>query len=264
MFKTVLIFSLILFANTAFCQVEFSNTRKLEGFNWYSEKQMQEQKKKEEEGEANREKLPDNMKQQKEMPSYEQNIKRLKEDHKQAHMKALDDPTKENLLAEIRLEKEMMRKSKLYGERRVIAEMLASEFDSVDSPNNLHRKVQEEEEDKDIAEKLNILNKDWGLVLEIDKNCTYCKTFAPIAENFAKKHGFQLIAASKDGEEFMGISGVERGDTLLALNPKKMTPVLYLLKSDGKEIIPISKGINNELKIISNLKAIDQHVRRLF
>ncbi|MDC0864362.1 conjugal transfer protein TraF [Rickettsiaceae bacterium] len=237
--------------------------KKLEGFNWYSEKQILEQKKKEEESSKSKENAED-MKQQKEIPSYERNIKKLQEDHQKAHMQALDNPTRENLLEEIRLEREMMRKSRAYGERRVVAWMLDGGFDMENNPNILHRRLRDDADDKDILEKLKHLSKDWGLILQIKRGCPYCKSFAKIASEFANNYGFQLLSASDDGLEFEGIEGIPENGKLSALNPKNDAPTLYLIKSDGKEIIPISKGINNEIQIIKNIKAIDQHARRLF
>ena len=81
--------------------------KSLQGFNWYNEKP--EQKK---------EKVENTQKQEtaqtapaEDLHVYEKNIRSLQERHKKAHRQALDNPTTENILTEMYLEKEMMQKS---------------------------------------------------------------------------------------------------------------------------------------------------------
>jgi conjugal transfer pilus assembly protein TraF len=136
--------------------------------------------------------------------------------------------------------------------------------DMSEHSNVLHRRVQDGVEEKEIAEKLSFLSKDWGLVLQIEQDCHHCHAFAPIVLEFAEAFGFQLIAASKDGSDFNGIEGVRDMGKMLVFNPERLTPMLYLVKGDGKEVFPISRGINNQAQIIENIKAIDKHLRRLF
>lgn len=229
------------------------------GFNWYNEV-FEEEKKEKRAEEQNRQKnaAPS-------LPDYEKNIRSLQKRHREAHRRALDNPTTENILIELRLEREMLRKSKLYGERRVAVALLDSENVNMKEHSNvLHRRVNEELEDKDNIGKLKNLSKEWGLVVQVSENCLHCHSFAPILLSFAEKYGFQLLAASKDGKNFEGIEGVMDAGQMLKFNPTRATPILYLLKGDGKEVWPISKGIHNEDQIIQNIKYIDQHIRRLF
>lgn len=237
-------------------------SKPLEGFNWYNEK-ADTKKVKPKKLEQNQEQA--NAATEEELPQYEKNIRSLKKRHEQAHRRALDNPTEKNLLAELLLEKEMMRKSKTYGERRVVVSMLHSEFSNMqDHSNVLHRRVQEEIDEKEDFAKLTKLSKDWGLVVQITEDCAHCHAFAPIVLEFASKHGFQLLAASKDGQDFKGIEGVTDHGEMMAFNPSRETPILYLVKGDGSEVWPISRGIQSADQITLNLKQIDKHKRRLF
>jgi conjugal transfer pilus assembly protein TraF len=231
-----------------------------QGFNWYNEifEEEKKERKKAEEQNAPKNAAPA-------LPDYEKNIRSLQKRHREAHRRALDNPTTENILIELRLEREMLRKSKLYGERRVAVALLDSDAVNMKEHSNiLHRRVNEELEDRDNVTKLRNLSEKWGLVLQVAANCVHCHAFAPIVLSFAEKYGFQLLAASKDGKDFGGIEGVLDVGQMLKFNPSRLTPILYLIRGDGKEVLPISKGIHSEDQIIQHIKYIDKHITRLF
>ena len=235
--------------------------KSLQGFNWYNEKPEQKKEKvKNIPKQATSQAAP-----VEELPVYEKNIRSLQERHKKAHRQALDNPTTENLLAEMYLEKEMMRKSQLYGERRVAVAMMSSQFTDMKAHSNvLHKRVQEEIEDKEIHQKLSKLSQEWGLILQVSEDCPHCHAFAPIVLEFAQKYGFQLLAANKKGVDFKGIKGITDNGEMLMFNPTRETPLLYLVKSDGREVLPISRGINSIDRILIHIKNIDKHIQRLF
>ena len=239
----------------------YERIKPLQGFNWYNEKP--EQKK---------EKVENTQKQEtaqtapaEDLPVYEKNIRSLQERHKKAHRQALDNPTTENILTEMYLEKEMMQKSQLYGERRVALAMMSSQFTDMKAHSNvLHQRVQDEIEDKEIHQKLSKLSQEWGMILQVSEDCPHCHAFAPIVLEFAQKYGFQLLAANKKGVDFKGIKGIDDNGEMLMFNPTRETPLLYLIKSNGREVFPISRGINSANQILANIKNIDKHIQRLF
>jgi|GEM_PF-2500242 len=231
----------------------------LEGFNWYNEKPELEKKK----PETSLPKAP--IETLEELPEYEKNIRTLQKKHEQAHRQALDNPTPEHLLVELKLEKEMINKSRIYGEKRVAVAMLDSQFTNMKQHSNvMHRRVQDQVEAADNALKLTKLSSQWGLVLQVKEGCPHCHAFAPIVLEFAKTYGFELLAATDDGSDFYGIEGVLDAGKMAALNPNRETPMLYLIKNDGKDVLPISRGINSDDQIINNIMTIDKHLRRLF
>ena len=233
----------------------------LQGYNWYNEKPEEPKKKSTEDKKASKSAPQD----ESQLPEYEKNIRSLKARHEQAHRRALDNPTLENILAELILEKEMINKSQTYSERRVAVSLLASQFiDMKEHSNILHKKVQEEVEAQEISLKLASLSKSWGLLLQVDEKCTHSHAFAPIILEFAQKHNFELLAASKSGKDFHNIAGVDDQGEMSAFNPKQETPILYLIKSDGTQVFPISRGINSEDQIIANIWNIDKHIFRVF
>lgn len=231
-----------------------------QGFNWYNEQIEQEKKQKEEV-----QTKPSPNKDSEELPEYEKNIRSLQKKHEAAHRRALDNPTQENLLAELYFEKEMMRKSRIYGEKRVVVAMLDSKFTNMQRHSNvLHRSVQEQVDSAKTRKNLKSLSKDWGLILQVSEDCPHCHVFAPIILEFAKEYDLQLLAATKDGSDFKGIEGVLDSGQMVVFNPTRETPILFLVKGDGKEVWPISRGINSSDQIIQRIKNIDKHIRRLF
>jgi conjugal transfer pilus assembly protein TraF len=232
----------------------------LEGFNWYNEKKAEIKQRQRPlfEQESSKKMMPT-------LPQYEQNIRSLQLAHQQAHRMALDNPTTENLLMELRLEKIIMSKSRNYAERRVAVAIMESEFINMKNHSNvLHRKVQEQVDSKEVMEKLHNLSKEWGIIMQVQDGCPHSHAFAPIVLEFAGTHGFELLAATVDGGDFEHIEGVKDNGEMVMFNPSRETPILYLVKNDGREVLPISRGINNEDQIIQNIMMIDQHIRRLF
>ena len=143
--------------------------------------------------------------------------------------------------------------------------MLDSQFTNMKQHSNvMHRRVEEQVEAAQMAKKLAKLSNDWGLVLQVQEESPHCHAFAPIVLEFAKTHGFELLAATDDGRDFYGIEGVLDAGKMVMFNPKREMPILYLLKNDGTEVIPISRGINSDDQIISNIMNIDKYLRRLF
>jgi conjugal transfer pilus assembly protein TraF len=255
---TICIFTLLITVSVN--SLASNRNKPLQGYNWYNEKEPEKKKPVDL-------KQPSNptVKKDTELPQYEKNIRSLQDRHEKAHRQALDNPTVENILTELRLEKEMLSKSQTYGERRVAIAMLDSQFTNMKEHSNiLHKKVQEEVEAKDIFSKLSNLSKQWGLILQVAEDCPHCHAFAPIALEFAQKHNFELLAANKDGSDFGNIEGVADNGEMLVFNPTRETPMLYLVKSDGKVVLPISRGINSEDQIIINIQNTDKHIKRLF
>lgn len=251
----VCIFMLINIAADSFA----ANQEGLQGFNWYNEK-PKDKKADQKQSTPQKQPRPDI-----ELPEYEKNIRDLKKRHEAAHRKALDNPTTENLLTELRIEKEMMRKSRIYAERRVAVSLLDSSLTKMSEHSNiLHKKVQEEIDAKEIKQKLKKLSKEWGLILQISEDCPHCHAFAPIVLEFADLYDFQLLAANKKGKDFRGIEGAADNGQMLIFNPLRETPMLYLVKGDGSQVLPISRGINSQDQIILNIQNIDKHIRRLF
>ena len=239
-----------------------SLNRELQGYNWYSEVAEKEQQQKDKDPQESK---LDGTKNGPELPEYERNIRQLKRKRKEAHRRAVDQPSFENILAELYYERMMSDKATLYSSRRVAVANMLPQLINMDAHNNvLHQRISNEQHSRADYQKLLSLSKEWGLILQVQDECAYCHVFAPIVKDFAQEHGFELLAASRDGQSFEGIEGVVDRGQMRIFNPRGLTPMLYLLKHDGSEVLPISRGINNAVKITENIMSIDKHIRRLF
>ncbi|HJD59645.1 MAG TPA: conjugal transfer protein TraF, partial [Rickettsia endosymbiont of Omalisus fontisbellaquei] len=141
---------------------------------------------------------------------YKQRIKDLKEQFDDASLRAIDNPTLENVLMAQRLQKKIINKSEDFGMMWYLASLIDPQLtDDNSATNSLDRKLRQEYLDKKNNRKLHIIAENWGVVLQINTKCTFCEIFAPIVKGFAGKYGFQLIAVSENGKDYQGIKGVK-------------------------------------------------------
>lgn len=259
--QLLFLFLIMILLSSRLCMAK-TDERLLQGYNWYSE--SMETQKKQQPLEENSTKL-ENKTKEIELPEYERNIRKLQKQHEEAHRRALDKPTLENIIKELYYEKIMTDKASLYAARRVTAANILPQLIDMKSHSNvLHQRISDEQQKHEDQQKLFTLSKGWGLILQVQDDCPYCHIFAPIVKEFAADNGFQLLAASSRGKKFEDIEGVVDRGQMQLFNPKGLTPMLYLLKNDGSEVLPISRGINNKVQIVENIKNINKHVRRLF
>ncbi|EER22352.1 F pilus assembly protein TraF [Rickettsia endosymbiont of Ixodes scapularis] len=206
----------------------------------------------------------DQKKQEPELEPYDQRIEALKKEFNRAKRKALDDPTLENVIIAQRLHKQILEKSHKFATMWQLATILDYKLVNMDEPvNSLHKKLYEVRQEEENSQKLRLLAKDWGLILQVNQGCEYCHAFAPIVREFADKHGFQLIFVSNSETRFQGISTIKDTGLLQTLNPAKLVPVLYLVDSSGIQIYPVARGIISEDKIAKNILLIVQHYNGL-
>ena len=194
---------------------------------------------------------------------YDQRIEALKQQFNMAQRVALDNPTLENVIVAQKLQKQIMEKAQKFANMWQLATLLDHRLTNINEPtNSLHKRLHEEKLEQENSIKLKNLAQDWGLILQVDNNCSYCKAFIPIVKQFADKYRFQLIFVSNNG---LGSEQTVKDTGLLQkLNPENIVPVLYLVASNGKRIYPIARGIVSEDKIIDNIMSINLYYHKLF
>lgn len=224
------------------------------GFLWYNEKLEKKSNNNPESLSKSKPKIAKN---------YNQRIEALKQKFNTAQRIALDNPTLANVIVAQKLQKQIMEKAQRFANMWQLATLLDHQLTNINEPtNSLHKKLYEERLEKDNDLKLENLAQNWGLILQVDNNCSYCKAFIPIVKQFADKYRFQLIFVSNNG---LGSEQTVKDTGLLqALNPKNIVPVLYLVASNGQKIYPIARGIVSEDKIIDNIMSINLYYHKLF
>lgn len=180
--------------------------------------------------------------------------KQLKEDFKEALSLAIFDPTTQNVMRAQILQAIIMQRSKEFmNVWSKTSLQLGNMLNNRNNPNPLSEAVARQEQAVQNRARLTELAKTGFLVLQAREGCGFAKAFAPIVRDFAGSYGFTLVAATPDGADFEGISGVVDGGKLDGLNPKRETPVLYLVTSSGNEVFVISRGIYSIPQIEQNI-----------
>lgn len=231
--------------------------QKPQGFLWYS-KQL--------EPKIKRQSTRPNLSLLQKIEPHDQRIESLKQQFNKAQRIALDNPILENVIVAQKLQQQIMEKAQKFATMWQLATLLDHQLTNINEPvNSLHKKLYEEKLAQNNSAKLKNLAKDWGLILQIDNNCSYSKAFIPIVQQFAAKHKFQLLFVSNSPqfEDRQDIETVKDTGLLNKLNPENIVPVLYLIESSGRKIYPIARGLISEDKIIDNIMTIDLHYQKL-
>lgn len=180
--------------------------------------------------------------------------KQLKEDFREALNLAIFDPTTQNVMRAQILQAIIMQRSKEFmNVWSKTSLQLGSMLNNRNNPNPLSEAVARREQAIKNRVRLTELAKTGFLVLQAREGCGFAKAFAPIVRDFADSYGFHLVAATPDGADFEGISGVVDGGKLDGLNPKRETPVLYLVAASGNEVFVIARGIYSVPQIEQNI-----------
>lgn len=186
----------------------------------------------------------------------EQRIANLTEQLEQAIARAIDNPNYENVVVAQKLQLQVIAKSQSFAKMWQIAATINPLLtDHNEHHNILHRKIYQQQQSSVKAVKLKRLSKNYGLLLQIHPNCPFSLSFAPIVKHFAANYNFQILAASNNGGDFLGIVGIKDRGQLQILNPEYRVPALYLVHSSGniKQTYPIAWGIIDEDLIIANI-----------
>lgn len=219
------------------------------GFLWYNEAVMQKVKKPQY--------LQSKLSSKETLEPHDQRIEHLKQQFDRAQRIALDNPTLENVIKAQRLQKIIMEKSQKFAAIWQLTTLMDSQLINPHEPvNSLHKRLYQEKIDQERFDKLQNLSKDWGLILQINNQCSYCHAFAPIVRQLTSKYGLQLLLVSHNGTNFQNMKTIKDTGLLRDLNPTGVTPILYLVSSNGKKIYPIARSLVSEDKIIENIMSI--------
>ncbi|CAG7600018.1 hypothetical protein MHYMCMPASI_01146, partial [Hyalomma marginatum] len=85
----------------------------------------------------------------------------------------------------LRLHKEILDKSHKFATMWQPATLLDYRLTNNICANSLHKRLYEVKQEEKNSAKLRFLDQDWGLILQVNQGCSYCHTFAPIAQEFA-------------------------------------------------------------------------------
>ena len=147
---------------------------------------------------------------------------------------AVDNPTLQNVMRAQRIQKIVMDKAEALAQQWVRVALVDDTLES-ENPNHLHRTIQKQEKEKNQLKILQEMAQNFGLFFYVQESCVYCQTFLPIVKELSQETGFQVLAISNSGQNFGPFEGAPDTGLLDFLNPKKISPTLFLVSRDGKK-----------------------------
>jgi conjugal transfer pilus assembly protein TraF len=174
--------------------------------------------------------------------------------------RAVLNPTLENVVETRRLHNAIIALASGFEESWMVAELLDRETALLNtSPGALT--VQRDQEDKNLDQSLKALSKNHGLLFLFDKDCPYCKDFAPLAIQFAHTYGFELSGLSATAGSLTGMTCRHNTAAFERLNPSGSVPLLILVNPSTGDVIPLAQGYINWQDLRRNARWAIQYLR---
>ena len=174
--------------------------------------------------------------------------------------RALVDPSEENLLTYMQLQKDSIERSNLFANAwQKVVLSTPSLDDTLKFPvSQLGRHVYYEQEKKAIHNKIRNLKDRYGLYFFFQGKCPYCHSFAPIIKSFARQYGWTVFAVSLDGSSLSQFPNATRDNGMAAKIGVTTVPSLFVANPQKGQIFPIAHGlvsqadIENRILLITN------------
>ena len=111
------------------------------------------------------------------------------------------------------------------------------------------RHIYYQERHQDITKRIKALAQEYGLFFFFKGTCAYCHHFAPIVKDFAKKHGWSVLAVSLDGGTLPEFPGARRDNGMAAHLQVSHIPALIAFHPSSGQMIPLAYGLVSESEI---------------
>lgn len=117
--------------------------------------------------------------------------------------------------------------------------------DTAKNPSNISAfKVYNEVQKKVQRQDIELLAKDYGLVLFRKSDCQFCEHFEPILQYFSQEYGFEVEAVNLDSSESKFFRSKYAPQLASILNVEA-TPMVFLVSNKGQGMIEFSRGFLN-------------------
>jgi conjugal transfer pilus assembly protein TraF len=226
--------------------------RRAEGWHWYqdslSENEVEEKKKK-----------PDPV-----LPSQTptQAIESQRKEIESKLHAAIVEPTRENLMAYIIIQKALMDQSQRFSEswQRVVMTTPALDESLVHPVDQNARHVYYGEKSKELTKRIKTLSQEYGLFFFFKKECPYCHQFAPVVKHFAEKHGWSVLAVSLDGGTLPEFPHARRDNGIASRLQVGHVPALIALHPQSGQTIPLAYGLVSESEIEERIELLTRAI----
>lgn len=189
---------------------------------------------------------------------YTKQLAHFRKTFEEIQAKAILEPTLTNVQRLQQAQNTIMEDATHFSKIWMLASLLTSQnFRASDHPNPHHRKIFQEQRDRQLDLKIKGLAKTHGLFFAFKEDCSYCQKFAPIVQQLLVLYGFECKAISADGKvsSFFPHAEMDNG-TLSVINPEGIFPSLFLVNPHTRQVIPLARGLLNLTQLRENFKVI--------
>lgn len=118
------------------------------------------------------------------------------------------------------------------------------------------RHIYYRERHQDIAKRIKVLAQEYGLFFFFKGACDYCHHFAPIVKDFAKKHGWSVLAVSLDGGTLPEFPGARKDNGMAVRLQVSHVPALIAFHPSSGQMIPLAYGLISESEIEERIELL--------
>lgn len=192
------------------------------------------------------------------IPTAQEKVKQIQDSFEEATAKAVLNPTLENVQAVMEIQRQIIDRSTQFQETWMQASLFEGQYRRPeDNGTPLHRKIMQEQKEKELDQKLRRLAKETGFFFIFRKDCKFCHAFAPVVKEFAREYGFEIKAVSGDGGKLKEFPDAVPDNGLIAkINPRHVYPALFLAHPSTGNVIPVAFGMTTPAQLLENMSTI--------
>ena len=180
----------------------------------------------------------------------------------EARAEAILDPTTENVTAYLRLQQETLQRAAAFSDafRRSVWATPEVDYTLVRPVGALAKRVWSDGRREARAAALARLGDRYGLIYLGDARCRACTVFGPLLRAFAERHGLDVLAISRTGENLEGWPGaVADGGRAARLGlGNAPIPALVLFDTVTKSVLPVGFGVMAEDEMADRIFALTE------
>ena len=172
---------------------------------------------------------------------------------------AVMNPNDANLLAYMRYQQRIMRRSETFAQRWQRLVWTTPELDyglSGRPANTMAAGVYDEQLQRRQIRAIQGLAANHGLIFIFRGDCPYCHRFAPILKRFEEEYGIRVFPVSLDGQGLPEYPQPQSDNGIAARLNATVVPALYLTAPATREIQPVGFGLMAGTELVERIAAL--------
>jgi len=185
-------------------------------------------------------------------------VKYIQDNFEEATAKAVLNPTLSNVQNVMTLQRQIIDRSSAFQEKWMQASLFEGQhLRPEDNGTPVHRKIMQEQKEKELHQKIRRLAKETGLFFVFRKDCKFCHAFSPVVQEFSREYGFEVKAISGDGGKLKEFpDAVPDNGMIDKINVKQIYPALFLAHPSTGSVIPVAWGVTTPAQLLDNFSII--------